>query len=218
MLPASTSSASHGGNRSSSSSNGKRNGNNYRYRTINAQSEVDETLFGTPHRLATAAKMRAERQQNPEQEDYGGKPHQTTTKQPGPAKKEFVRHITKDLIRDLMLVHKHTPLFPYGTLPTRDSRCLSSSVPEDLTCTSVIIDGSTYHRLAHAARFNPREVRDQELNEARHNRDSIEVRGRHLFGRPVVDNSDPHLLFRPNWIEERKPCKNMINNAREMLR
>jgi hypothetical protein len=98
MSPASTASGSHGGN-GSSSSNGKRNGNNYRYRTVNAQSEVDETLFGTPHRLATAAKMRSERQQN---QDIQDKPYQNTTKQVGPVKKEFVRHITKDLIRDIM--------------------------------------------------------------------------------------------------------------------
>ncbi len=63
MCPASASSGSNGRN-GSGSINGKRNGNNYRYRTVNAQSEVDETLFGTPHRVATAAKMRAERQQN----------------------------------------------------------------------------------------------------------------------------------------------------------
>ena len=63
MCPASASVGSHGGN-GSSSSNGKRNGTNYRYRTVNAQSEVDETLFGTPHRITTAAKLRAERQQN----------------------------------------------------------------------------------------------------------------------------------------------------------
>src|SRR5580698_8811322 len=98
MSPASTSGGSHGGN-GSSSSNGRRNGNNYRYRTVNAQSEVDETLFGTPHRLATAAKMRAERQQNQDNQD---KSCQNTTKPVGPVKKEFVRHITKDLIRDIM--------------------------------------------------------------------------------------------------------------------
>jgi hypothetical protein len=63
MSPASASGGSHGRN-GSSSSNGKRNGTNYRYRTVNAQSEVDETLFGTPHRVTTAAKLRAERQQN----------------------------------------------------------------------------------------------------------------------------------------------------------
>jgi len=96
MCPASASGGSQGGNGSSSSLNGKRNGTNYRYRTVNAQSEVDETLFGTPHRLATAAKMRAERQDNQE------KSYQNTTKQVGPVKKEFVRHITKDLIRDIM--------------------------------------------------------------------------------------------------------------------
>ena len=62
MYPSSAN-GSRGGN-GSISSNGKRNGNNYRYRTVNAQSEVDETLFGTPHRVSTAAKMRAERQQN----------------------------------------------------------------------------------------------------------------------------------------------------------
>ena len=97
MSPASASGGSQGGN-GSSSSNGKRNGTNYRYRTVNAQSEVDETLFGTPHRLATAARMRAERNANPER-DAAEKTSQTSNK---PVKKEFVRHITKDLIRDIM--------------------------------------------------------------------------------------------------------------------
>jgi hypothetical protein len=100
MSPVSTSGSSHGGN-GSSSSNGKRNGNNYRYRTLNAQSEVDETLFGQPHRLATAARMRAERLQTQDRDPLE-KPYQNTTKQVGPVKKEFVRHITKDLIRDIM--------------------------------------------------------------------------------------------------------------------
>jgi hypothetical protein len=65
MCPASASASggSRGGN-GSTSSNGKRNGTNYRYRTVNAQSEVDETLFGTPHRVTTAAKLREERQLN----------------------------------------------------------------------------------------------------------------------------------------------------------
>jgi hypothetical protein len=102
MCPASASGGSRGGN-GSISSNGKRNGNNYRYRTVNAQSEVDETLFGTPHRVATAAKMRAERQQNQGLDnDNFERAHSSTTKQVGPVKKEFVRHITKDLIRDIM--------------------------------------------------------------------------------------------------------------------
>jgi hypothetical protein len=65
MCPASASvSGGSRGTNGSNASNGKRNGNNYRYRTVNAQSEVDETLFGTPHRITTAAKLRAERQQN----------------------------------------------------------------------------------------------------------------------------------------------------------
>lgn len=98
MSPASTSGGSHSGH-GSTSSNGRRNGNNYRYRTVNAQSEVDETLFGTPHRLATAAKMRAERQQN---QDYQEKPLHNVPKQTTAVKKEFIRHITKDLIRDIM--------------------------------------------------------------------------------------------------------------------
>jgi hypothetical protein len=89
MSPASTSGGSHGDNGSLTS---RRNGTNYRYRTLNAQSEVDETLFGAPHRLETAAKMRAERQLN----------HENTTKQVEPVKKQFVRHITKDLIRDIL--------------------------------------------------------------------------------------------------------------------
>ena len=95
MCAASLSNGSHGGN-GSSSSNGKRNGTNYRYRTVNAQSEVDETLFGAPHRLTAAAKLRAERQ------DIQDKPVTNPVKQVSPVKKEFVRHITKDLIRDIM--------------------------------------------------------------------------------------------------------------------
>ena len=98
MCPASVSTGSHGGN-GSSSSNGKRNGTNYRYRTVNAQSEVDETLFGTPHRLATAARMRQERQDNQERTLPT---NNNNNKQIQPPKKEFVRHITKDLIRDIM--------------------------------------------------------------------------------------------------------------------
>ncbi|CAF1525130.1 unnamed protein product [Rotaria magnacalcarata] len=145
MSPASTSGGSHSGN-GSSSSNGKRNGNNYRYRTVNAQSEVDETLFGTPHRLATAAKMREERQQT---QDYQEKPLQNAPKQPATVKKEFIRHITKDLIRDII-------------------------VPEDPTCTSVIIDGSTYQRLSHAASLKPKEAREHEISESKRNRDSVE--------------------------------------------
>lgn len=97
MCPASVSTGSHGGN-GSSSSNGKRNGTNYRYRTVNAQSEVDETLFGTPHRLATAARMRQERQETQERT----LPTTNNYKPNPPPKKEFVRHITKDLIRDIM--------------------------------------------------------------------------------------------------------------------
>ncbi|CAF3721300.1 unnamed protein product [Rotaria sp. Silwood1] len=145
MSPASTSGGSHSGN-GSSSSNGKRNGNNYRYRTVNAQSEVDETLFGTPHRLATAAKMRAERQQN---QDYQEKTIHNAPKHTGTVKKEFIRHITKDLIRDII-------------------------VPEDPTCTSVIIDGATYQRLSHAAHLRPKEIRENEIAESKQNRDSVE--------------------------------------------
>lgn len=76
----------------------RRAGTNYRYRTINAQSEVDETLFGAPHRLEAAARMRADRQQPDDP------PVETARKQAPPPKKQFVRHVTKDLIRDIMLV------------------------------------------------------------------------------------------------------------------
>jgi hypothetical protein len=49
------------------------------------------------------------------------------------------------------------------------------SVPEDSTCTSVIIDGSTYQRLSHAARLRPKETREQEIEETKRNRDTVEV-------------------------------------------
>lgn len=50
-----------------------------------------------------------------------------------------------------------------------------NSVPEDPTCTSVIIDGATYQRLSQAANLRPKETREQEVEEAKRNRDSIEV-------------------------------------------
>ena len=51
----------------------------------------------------------------------------------------------------------------------------SISVPEDPTCTSVIIDGATYQRLSNAARFKPKEARELEIEESKTNRNSIEV-------------------------------------------
>ncbi|CAF0818971.1 unnamed protein product [Adineta steineri] len=141
MSPVSTSASFNGG---SGSLTARRNGTNYRYRTVNAQSEVDETLFGAPHRLETAAQMRAERQQN------DNKQNENTTKQTVPVKKEIVRHITKDLIRDIV-------------------------VPEDKTSSSVIIDSATYERLAHAARNRPKDVRENEFRESIRLRDSIDT-------------------------------------------
>ncbi len=49
------------------------------------------------------------------------------------------------------------------------------SVPEDPTCTSVIIDGGTYQRLSQAARLKLREDREHEIEESKRNRDLIEV-------------------------------------------
>jgi len=49
------------------------------------------------------------------------------------------------------------------------------SVPEDPTCTSVIIDGATYQRLAQAARSNPKETRERDIEESKRNQQSIEV-------------------------------------------
>ena len=54
-------------------------------------------------------------------------------------------------------------------------RFCSFRVPEDSTTTSVIIDGATYHRLAHAARTNPKEIRQQEVEESKQHREWIEV-------------------------------------------
>ncbi|CAF1645153.1 unnamed protein product, partial [Adineta ricciae] len=130
------------------SANVRRNGNNYRYRTVNAQSEVDETLFGTPHRVATAARMRAERQYT-QDEEHARRAQSCTTRQVGPLKKEYIRHITKDLIRDII-------------------------VPEDPTCTSVIINGNTYQRLTQAARSNPRVTREYAVEENKQNQQWLE--------------------------------------------
>ena len=49
------------------------------------------------------------------------------------------------------------------------------SVPDDQTTTSVIIDGATYNRLSHAARFNPKEARQHEIDEAKQSREWVEV-------------------------------------------
>ncbi|CAF0913251.1 unnamed protein product, partial [Didymodactylos carnosus] len=137
----------------SAGSNGSKK-NNFRYRTVNCQSTVDETLFGTPHRVTTAARMRAEKQQNNQQQNSdhpSNCPESYTrpTKNVGPYKKEYVRHITKDLIRDII-------------------------VPEDPTDTSVIIDAATYQRLTSAAKFQPKLIREQELQQSKQNRECVE--------------------------------------------
>jgi hypothetical protein len=49
------------------------------------------------------------------------------------------------------------------------------SIPEDVTRTSVILDGSTYQRLSQAARSRPKLIREQEIVESKRNRDTIEV-------------------------------------------
>jgi len=50
-----------------------------------------------------------------------------------------------------------------------------SSVPEDSTRTSLILDSSTYQRLSHASRIKPKEAREHEIEESKRNRDLIEV-------------------------------------------
>ncbi|CAF1466282.1 unnamed protein product, partial [Adineta ricciae] len=123
----------------------RRAGTNYRYRTVNAQSEVDETLFGAPHRLEAAAKMRSERQQNEEKSNGN-----LIAKPIHPVKKQFVRHITKDLIRDII-------------------------VREEPTSSSIVIDNGTYERLAHAARNRPKEVRENDLRDSKRFRESVDA-------------------------------------------
>jgi hypothetical protein len=48
-------------------------------------------------------------------------------------------------------------------------------VPEDSSCTSVVIDGATYQRLSHAARFNPKDARANDIEESKRNQQWIEV-------------------------------------------
>lgn len=50
-----------------------------------------------------------------------------------------------------------------------------NSVPEDPTCTSVILDRTTYQRLSEAARTNPRQTRQQDLEQSKYNQQQIEV-------------------------------------------
>ncbi|CAF0822047.1 unnamed protein product, partial [Didymodactylos carnosus] len=110
----------------SAGSNGAKK-TNYRYRTVNCQSTVDETLFGTPHRLTTAARMRAEKQQN----------------------------------------NLRTYFLSLTIVQLRN-------VPEDPTCTSVIIDTATYQRLSNAAKVQPKVVREQEVQQSKQNRECVE--------------------------------------------
>ncbi len=49
------------------------------------------------------------------------------------------------------------------------------SVPEDQICTSVILDGATYQRLSNASRTRPKLVREQEIEESKRSRDTVEV-------------------------------------------
>jgi hypothetical protein len=94
---------------SAPSSFGHTRHNSRRYRTINYRSEVDENLFGEPHRVKHAQQMRENRQsanQNNHNEtnrhgtagvgqSYSGSPERTQ-------RKHYVKHVTKDLIRDIL--------------------------------------------------------------------------------------------------------------------
>jgi hypothetical protein len=50
------------------------------------------------------------------------------------------------------------------------------SVPEDPTSTSVILDNTTYQRLAQAARSNPKETHERDIQQTKRNQELIEVK------------------------------------------
>ncbi len=123
-----------------------------RYRTINTKSTVDENLFGTPQRITQAQEMRdkksgsaADLRQHSYESPERGQPQQQQRKP------QFIKHITKDLIREIL-------------------------VPEDQGQKSLVIDGETYGRLLKACNYKSKSDIEREKQEASEQQDRIIVR------------------------------------------
>jgi hypothetical protein len=83
------------------------------------------------------------------------------------------------------------------------------SVPEDPTSTSVILDNTTYQRLSQAARSNPKEVHERDIQQTKRNQELIEVN--HLL------KINFYFSSRMNLIDVKKRCKSTINNEKKIL-
>lgn len=127
---------------SSLGSNGSKRFTQRRYRTVNHKSTVDENLFGTPQRITQAQQMRdnkANSSADLRQQDGA----QETNKKP-----QYIKHITKDLIREIL-------------------------VPEDQGQKSLVIDGQTYDRLLKACNFKSKDQLEMEKKRADEDQDRL---------------------------------------------
>lgn len=116
-----------------------------RYRTINTKSVVDENLFGTPQRVTQAQQMRdnkANSSADLRQEDNNNQSDK------GNRKPQYIKHITKDLIREIL-------------------------VPEDQGQKSLVIDGQTYGRLLKACNYKTKEEIEEEKQRANEQQDAL---------------------------------------------
>lgn len=120
-----------------------------RYRTVNHKSTVDENLFGTPQRITQAQEMRDKRTTG-SAADLRQQPNMSPERGQGQRKPQYIKHITKDLIREIL-------------------------VPEDQGQKSLVIDGETYGRLLRACNYKSKSDIEQEKQNANDEQDRIIV-------------------------------------------
>lgn len=119
-----------------------------RYRTVNTKSVVDENLFGTPQRITQAQEMRDKKSGSAanlrEQPNFNA----SSDRNQGQRKPQYIKHITKDLIREIL-------------------------VPEDQGQKSLVIDGETYGRLLKACNYKSKSELEDEKQRANDEQDRI---------------------------------------------
>lgn len=116
-----------------------------RYRTVNTKSVVDENLFGTPQRITQAQQMRDNKSSS--STDVRQAAYQSPERN-GNRKPQYIKHITKDLIREIL-------------------------VPEDQGQKSLVIDGETYGRLLKACNYKSPEQIEYEKQRANEDQDKL---------------------------------------------
>lgn len=115
-----------------------------RYRTVNTKSVVDENLFGTPQRITQAQQMRDNKANSTADLRQGDQ----SSPERGNRKPQYIKHITKDLIRDIL-------------------------VPEDQGQKSLVIDGETYGRLLRACNYKTKDDLEEEKRRANEQQDRL---------------------------------------------